>query len=249
MLNALIIDDKPANTETLQELISLYCSGIKVLDTASGVKSGYDAIINMKPDIVFLDIEMQDGTGFDLLRLFYSIPFYVIFTTAYNQYAVRAFRENALDYLLKPIDVEELQAAVHKAEERISLKSLNVNLEKYFQGKISHSPLKISLPSSEGYIFLDSNDILRCEASGSYSKVYLKNGERILISMHLGACEERLPGNVFFRVHQSHIVNLNYIKKYYKGRGGRLELTDGSIVEVAVSKKERFLDLMKQKHI
>jgi len=241
MKKVVLVDDKTTNMLLLKNLISEHCPSLLIAATASKLDEAYESISRHRPDIVFLDVEMPDGSGFDLLRRF-SPPFFeVIFTTAYSRYAVEAFREHALGYLLKPIRIDELQQAVQRAEQQIELRQSGSRLLQYLERQEQAGVLsKIRLPSLEGYIFVNPQDIFRCEASGSYTTFYLAGGEKILISMRLKACEEMLPAT-FFRVHHSHIVNLSYIRKYVKGRGGQVLLLDGSEVDVAANRKEAFL--------
>jgi len=245
LLNAVIIDDKPANIDTLRSLVTGYCPEVTIAGTATNVDDGQSAIHKHKPHVVFLDIEMPGGNGFDLLRRFGTLPFEVIFTTAYDQYAIQAFREHALDYLLKPIDIDVLRQAVQKARNQIELKQVNEKLVKYLQQLPVSAANKISLPTQDGYLFINPSDIIRCEASGSYSHFHMADGRKILVSMRLKECEEILPSGVFFRIHHSHIINLQCVNVYVRGRGGYVTMHDGSKVEVSVSKKEEFLESMK----
>ena len=246
MLPAHIIDDKPANIQTLQQLLANYCPQVTVTGTATNIEDGYAGIVTLQPSMVFLDIEMPGGTGFDLLRKFKQISFEVIFITAYNQYAVQAFRENALDYLLKPIDIAALQEAIYKAEQQIGLKQTNQNLAKYLEQTQTPACAKISIPVQDGYLFINSDDIIRCEASGSYSWFYMAGGKKIMVSMRLKECEDLLPAYCFYRVHNSHIINLQHIARYVRGRGGYILMQDDSTVDVAASRKDAFLDMMKK---
>jgi two-component system LytT family response regulator len=246
MLTAIIVDDKKANIETLGLLVRNYCPVLEISGTATFVEDAYTLINKVRPDIVFLDIEMTDGTGFDLLHKFDELFFEVIFTTAYNQYAVQAFREKALDYLLKPVDIAALQDAVGKAEKQIKLKQANTNLIQYLKQSKLPTVDKISIPTLDGFLFISYQEIIRCEASGSYTNFYLSDGRKVIASMRLKECEDILPDRVFFRVHHSHIVNLNFVSKYVRGRGGYLLLQDGSTADVAVARKDSFLQAMKQ---
>ncbi len=240
-MKSLIIDDKSANIDTLSKLLGLYCPQVQVCGTAGNVEDGYKAIQELRPALVFLDIEMPNGNGFDLLKKFNTLSFEVIFTTAYNQYAVQAFRENVLDYLLKPIDIDILQQAVVKAEHRIIQKQTNEYLVRYMQTLQPTHNNRISIPVLDGYLFLNCQDIIRCEASDSYCFFFTTDGKKILASMRLKECETLLPSNQFFRVHHSHIINLQYMVRYIRGRGGSVVMQDKSIVEVAASKKDAFL--------
>jgi two-component system LytT family response regulator len=247
MLPALLIDDTPANILILRQLLAGYCPQVQVIGQATNIEEGYRAICTLQPALVFLDIEMPGGGGFDLLRKFSAINFEVIFVTAYNHYAVQAFREHALAYLLKPIDIEALQQAVARAEKLISLQQTHEQLAKYLQQlqPPAKANTKVSLPVQDGYLFLDSSDIIRCQGSGSYSWLYLKSGKKLMISMRLKECGDVLPSDHFFRVHNSHIININYVSRYVKGRGGYVVLQDETAVEVAVSRKDEFLELIR----
>lgn len=245
MIKTIIIDDKAANITTLSKLLQLYCPQINVCATAEDIQEGYNTIIKFQPALIFLDIEMPDGSGFELLRKFELLNFEVIFTTAYNQYAIQAFRENALDYLLKPIDIDNLQRAVAKADVQINLKHRNTHIEQYMQKQQVPPAGKISIPVLDGYLFINYEDIVRCEASGSYSHFFMSDGKKLLVSMRLKECEDLLPRELFFRIHHSHIINLRFIARYIKGRGGYVLMEDKSMVEVAASKKEAFLEHMK----
>lgn len=241
MLNAVIIDDKAANIDLLHAFLTSYCPQVTVASAALNVEDGHALISKLKPSLVFLDIELGDGSGFDLLRKFKQINFEVIFTTAYNQYAVQAFRENALDYLLKPIDIDLLQQAVAKAEKQIGLKITNEKIQSILQFPTVVAGGKISVPVQNGYLFISPGDIYYCEASGSYTHIYMKTGKKILVSLRLKECEEMLPAAGFFRVHHSYLVNTQYIAEYIKGRGGFIVMENGAKIEVAVSRKDLFL--------
>ena len=248
MLTSVIIDDKPANVNLLKQLLNTYCPRIEVTGTANNIADGYSCINTLQPDVIFLDIEMPNGSGFELLHKFKDISFEVIFTTAYNQYAIQAFRENALDYLLKPIDIDALQQAVIKAEKISKLKQTNERLTRYLQQAQTPAGTKIGLPVQDGYLYLNYQDIIRCEASGSYTNIFTADGKKIMVSMRLKECEELLPEKAFFRVHHSHVVNLQYITRYVRGRGGYVLMQDNVMVEVAASKKDAFLEIMRQQH-
>jgi len=238
MLNAIIIDDKIINAETLEIMLRQYCPTVTVVATATAIDEACLLIYQYRPDLIFLDIELYGGTGFDLLRKFKEIFFETIFTTAYDQYALQAFREQAVDYLLKPINIVFLQEAVSKAERQIRLKRQgNSHLMPAVSGKIS-------LPSQDGYLFVDPREIIRCEASGSYTVFHLAGGRKVMVSIRLKICESRLSSGLFCRIHHSHIININFVNKYFKGKGGYVVLTDGTEVEVSTSRKEAFLGMM-----
>lgn len=248
MIKTLIIDDDQANIKTLQKMVHLYCPQIELLGSATNIDDAYNLIRKEQPSLIFLDIEMPNGSGFDLLRKFGDITFDVIFTTAYDQYALEALRKNALDYLLKPIDIDALQQAVLKAEKKAALPQGNNYWEKVLQGLNLVANNKICIPVMDGMLFVNPREIVRCEASGSYSNFYMVNGKKLTTSLRLKECEELLPEQFFFRTHHSHIINLNYMSRYVKGRGGYIVMEDNSMVELATRKKDAFMDFVKKRY-
>lgn len=245
MINAIIVDDKYANVVTLQKMVELYCPSVSIKGSATRVPEALDIIRETVPDLVFLDIEMPGHNGFSLLEQSEPDSFETIFTTAYDQYAIRAFKTQALDYLLKPIDIIELQQAVQKAGRQIELKrtgELVENMGMQPAGSLN----KACLPTLEGYVFVDYEDIIRCEASGSYSYIHLADKRKLLVSMRLKECGEMLSQFSFMRVHHSHIVNLHYVERYVRGRGGSLWLKDGTMIDVSNNRKEAFLAAMRR---
>ncbi|MEX0967505.1 MAG: LytTR family DNA-binding domain-containing protein [Bacteroidia bacterium] len=242
MIKAIIIDDERKSGENLKALIEKYCKHLKVIATADSVESGIEAIANEKPQLVFLDIELNNGTGFDILSSLDSTDFEVIFTTAFEQYALKAIKFAAVDYLLKPIDVEELTAAVFKAEERLNHREANKNFEVLMQNlKSASSNHKIALPTTQGLTFVPVSHILRCEADGSYTWFYFKDGRKLIVSKKIKEYEELLSAYGFYRVHHSHLVNMEEIEKYVRGDGGYVVMTDGTMVDVSKRKREHFL--------
>jgi len=254
MLNAIIVEDERNTQELLKSYLEEYCEDVAVLAMAQGVKTAIAAIEAHKPDLVFLDIELMDGDGFQVLEHFGTVPFDVIFTTAYNQYALRAFKFSATDYLLKPIDIEELQEAVKRvAEKRDTLKKAqsegalgldNVHLQALVQnlrGAATSTFRKIVLPTNNGFTVCEPSDIVRCEADRNYTYIFLKDKRKILVSKTIKEYEEMLEDHDFFRIHQSHLINLHYLKNYIRGRGGAVELTDGTVIDVAARKKADFM--------
>jgi two-component system LytT family response regulator len=262
MLKSIIVEDERNTQELLKSYIEEYCEGVEVVAMAMGVQEAIRAIEAHTPDLVFLDIELSDGDGFQVLEHFDAIPFDVIFTTAYNQYAIRAFKFSATDYLLKPLDIEELQAAVQKVHDkrkptktdaatpaneegvqeaigldRLHLQTLIQNLHQAQQQRFR----KIVLPTTNGFTVVEPHDIVRCEADRNYTYIFLKDGRRVLVSRTIKDYEEMLEGFDFFRIHQSHLINLQYLKNYIRGRGGSVELTDGTMLDVAARKKADFM--------
>ena len=243
MIRAVIIDDEEEGRNTVNNILTQYCDAIHVVGQADGVSKGKELIISKQPDIVFLDIQMTDGTGFDLLEQLPKVEFRVIFVTAYDQYALKAIKYSALDYILKPIDPQQLIDAVNKFKVLESNFHIMAEQIKTLFGFKSGFE-KIALPTSEGLRFVRVEDIIRCESDNNYTNFFLKNGEKILVTKTLKDYEETLSDSNFIRIHQSHLINLNYVERYIKGEGGSVIMSDGSEVEVSRRRKEAFLDKM-----
>ena len=244
MIRIAIIDDEPDARHTLRTFLTELCPQVEIAGEADGVESGYRLIRQQKPHAVLLDISMNDGTGFDLLDRFSNPPFRVIFSTAFDEFALKAFKYSALDYLLKPIEPDELVRAIDKiGEDRMDEFSMKIsNIIK--TARTRHFE-KIGLSSQEGLVFLRLEDIVNLEADGNYTTFYLRNGEKHVVVRPLKEFEDLLPSEMFFRTHQSHIVNLNFIKKYLKEDGGYVILENGSKVIVARRRKDEFLELLR----
>jgi two-component system LytT family response regulator len=245
MKTAIIIDDEWKGRMALSQKLNDYCSDVRLIGEAENGEEGIKLIERLKPDIVFLDIEMPRMDGFDMLLRVPQKNFDVIFTTAYDQYAIKAIKYAAFDYLLKPIDIEELKIAVSKsnAQNRNTEKKLEV-LDQNLRGKALLN--KIAIPSIDGLLFFNITDIVHLEASNNYTSIYFINHPKLLASKTLKDFEDLLPADIFFRSHHSHLVNLNYIKRYIKGDGGQIELQDGTYVDVARRKKDEFLKVIGQ---
>ncbi|HEY2649753.1 MAG TPA: LytTR family DNA-binding domain-containing protein [Puia sp.] len=243
MINALIIEDEKHCSDNLLWLLNKYCPEVEVLGICKNADEGLEQIRASQPGLVFLDVEMPDKSGFDLLESISDIPFHIIFTTAFNQYAVRAIKFGALDYLLKPVDKDELRQAVDKftkQEKQISLNQLTALLS-HTQKKNDFSFQKIAFPTLHSYELVHLNDILVCESSSNYTNVRLTNGKTILVSKTLKEIEELLNMAPFFRVHNSWLVNLHYAIRYVKGDGGYLVLNNEMTVPVSRNKREDLL--------
>lgn len=250
MLKTIIIDDEKSGRDLLQLMLTKNCPQVEVIAQAQSVEQGVKAIEEHKPDLVFLDVELGDGTGFDVLTKLNDHNFSVVFVTAYNQYATRAFKYSALDYLLKPVDEPELIDAVKRVQDSQSDRDLKSQItrfmEQYKPSIAQNSPGKLGISSLDGYEFIDISTITRCEADGKYTTCYLTDGHRIVSSRSIKEFEEQLTDHNFFRVHHSYLINLKFIKKYYKGRGGYVIMNDEVSVPVAERKKEEFLNCLQR---
>lgn len=244
MIRAIIIDDEQHCIDRLENLITNnFDDALELKGSFQFVEEGVAAIKKLKPQLVFLDVEIKDKTGFDLLKQIAEINFEVIFTTAYDKYAVQAFKFSALDYLLKPVDVDDLRNAIKKLNERISQKELAQKFDTLFYNlkNVEGNSKRICVPHTNGLVFLQVNDILRCESEINYTKIFLKNKQKLIVAKTLKEFEEMLTGYNFFRIHNSHLINLNCIKTYNKGKGGSVTMEDGSEIEVSTRRKDEFL--------
>jgi two-component system LytT family response regulator len=246
MLRAVIVEDEKRSRETLIGLLKRHCKNLEIVGEAENVSTGVDIVTKEKPDVVFLDIQMPDGSGFKLLEQLNQVDFDVIFTTAYDQFAIKAIRFSALDYLLKPIVSDDLVNAVNKAEKkrmaRDSRKNIEVLLENMNRPP-AESP-KIVLSTSERINVVKIDDIVRCESDNYYTMFFFTNGKRLLVSKTLKEQEELLGEYNFIRPHKSHLVNVKYIKSYLKTKGGNILLEDGSEVPVSRRKKEYIMEII-----
>ncbi|GAC1388800.1 MAG: LytTR family DNA-binding domain-containing protein [Ginsengibacter sp.] len=242
MITALIIDDEQYCIDALVTDINKNCSNVQVLDTCNSAKEGILAIKKHKPQLVFLDVEMPWMNGFEMLEVLHEINFSIIFTTAFDKFAARAFRISAIDFLLKPVDPSDLIAAVHKAAEKIYTDAGNHNIQNLLNNIRKPTPLqKIALPSSDGYEFEQVSSILYCAAEGAYTKIVLKDKMPLLISKTLGDIEEILPSDTFLRIHHSTIVNLTAITHYSRTDGGYVVICTKEKLMVSKARKEALL--------
>jgi two-component system LytT family response regulator len=243
MIKAILVDDEIHCLDTLHILIGDYCPDVQIVAQCSSAKHALEAVDRHHPELVFLDIEMPVMNGFEFLEQFKEIRFAVIFTTSYDQYAIKAIRFSALDYLLKPIDPKELITAVRKVQvqphlpyaEQFEILMNHVNKkENRFQ--------KIALPTSDGFELIPADQVIKCEADDNYTHLYLKNNTRIVVCRTLKEMEEQLqPYTIFLRVHHSYLVNLNEVNRYIRGEGGYLIMSDHSTVNVSRSRKDALL--------
>lgn len=244
MYKAVIVDDELDAIDAIKLILHEHCSEIQVVGTAQSVKRGIEVINETNPEIVFLDIEMPPGNGFDLLEKMPNRQFNVIFVTAYNQYAIKAFKYSAIDYILKPIDIDDLinsvekvkniQASQDKVEEKINLLLENIKTDK---------PDKIALSTSDGIEFVQIKEIIQIQAEGSYSTLKLLDQSKLVVSKNLGEFESLLEDHPFYRPHQSHLINLNHVRKVTR-QGNEIIMDDGSVAFLSRRKKNQFLELM-----
>lgn len=241
---AIIVDDEKRQQDLLAKRLEDYFPEIELVSRCYSVDEGILAVVKHEPELVFLDVEMPEKDGFDFLASFKSIQFSVIFTTSHADYAMRAFRVSALDYLLKPFSVEQLREAIDKFKAKHNLNLDKVLLKNLTENRNTHYTLeqKVALPTSQGYSFVRFGDIMRIEALTNGALFFLISKDQIIVSRGMKECEDLLPSNYFVRVHKSHIVNIHHVKRYNKGDGGTLVMDDGVSVEVSRRKKDEFLE-------
>lgn len=244
MLKAIIIEDEPNNAQALSQMLTEFCEGVVVLGIADNVKEGVRLIKAHTPDVVFSDIELPGENGFALLEYFEDISFEIVFTTAYDQYAVKAFEFSAVDYLLKPIQIKQLRLAIEKVKEKRELTSLQNKYQELSDNLVKPRPTRLGLPTMEGLVFVNVDDIIRCEGENNYTTFFFVNGTKILVSRTLLEYEKVLEGANFFRAHRSHLVNLMRVKKLIRTRVNQLVMEDNSVVEVSVRKRDALLETL-----
>lgn len=243
-ITSILVDDEQASRETLMTILNRYCPEVQILAQAANMQEAYEQIHKFKPKLVFLDIEMPQGNAFTLLDKFDEISFNIVFTTAYKQYALEAIKVEALDYLLKPISINEVIQAVEKTKKkmRIPLKKNEIaQMSSSLQQAQQANPY-LAISVSNGYEMILRDDIVRCEANESYTFLILKGGVKKIISKRLGDLESILAANDFFRIHHSHIVNRKHIKNYVRGEGGTVITDDDQEIPVSRRKKTEFLE-------
>lgn len=248
-IKAIIIDDEERARTSLQSLLNQYCPSVKVVEQCSNVPDGVLAINKHRPQLVFLDIEMPEYSGFELLSFFRDIDFEIVFVTAFNEYALKAFEVAAIDYVLKPVDIDKLKLAVEKVEKKLNAYDMQHRLEVLKDSLKTDQFNKIALPVSEGLLFVDTNEIVYLEADGAYTEVWLKNGSKIVVSKKLKFFEDVLENKAnFFRSHRSYIVNINFIKRYSKSDNSLL-LDNGKSVVISRDRKLEFENQLKSNNV
>jgi len=242
-LTAVLIDDESSSRNSLRQKLVTHCPDITIVAECESGEDGIKAIQSHDPDIVFLDVEMPRMNGFVMLQQLEQRSFELIFTTAYDHYAISAIRFSALDYLVKPIEIKTLKEAVERAKEKIQTDLPNQRIETLLHNLIDEKNLhnRIAIPSLEGLQFIDIIDIIYLEAESNYSFIYLQNATRITVSKTLKDFEELLPSHTFIRIHHSYIINKNHVRKYLKGEGGQVLMSNGKLLDVARRKKEDFM--------
>jgi two-component system LytT family response regulator len=244
MKKVLIIDDEKRIRDFVKRMIDSFNLDVEVFTDGENVETGIESINRIQPDIVFLDIQMPDGTGFDLLNRVKDKKFELIFITAFQEYAIMAIKFSALDYILKPIDDEELKTALQNAIDTVDFKKEDSQFEALSHNLQTNQKRKLVLKTQESVHVVDLSEIIRCEADKNYTFFYLNNGKKILVSRTLKDFETLLSSHGFFRVQQSHLINLEYIERYDKHEGGSVIMRDGSSVPLSPAKKDQFFSML-----
>ncbi len=237
-MRALIVDDELYARKALALKLQKYCPEVEVLDLIDSAATAITAIHVNSPDLLFLDIEMPGEGGFAMLETLGAFDCNIVFVTAFEQYALRAIKHSALDYLLKPVNPQDLQAAVAKAQRLLEPRPAKKREHEYLPIR------KLVLPTEQGFEFVRIMDIIRCRAEGNYTRLLLKNAEDLVVSRNLGEIESLIANDNFYRIHMSHLINLVFVKKYLRGRGGEVEMIDGSRVQVSSRRRDAFLSFI-----
>ena len=251
MIKAILIDDDQNLREGMKGLLERFAPNIKIIGEADSVATGIEVMDTLKPQVVFLDIQLNDGTGFDILEQLAAkngaIKSNIVFITAHEQYAIKAFRFSALDFLLKPVDPDELQKVIVKIESVLEKTNDYAHIDLLLENirKKVDNFKRIALSTSDGIHLFDISDIIRCESEDNYTKFYIKNNKPVMISKTLKEYEELLTEHGFERIHQSHLINLSYLKSYIKNDGGYVIMADNSNIPIAQSKKDKLQELIK----
>jgi two-component system, LytTR family, response regulator len=251
MIKAVIIDDEPLARELIVELMASCASDVEVVGQGGDVAGGLRLIRELQPDLLLLDVQLLDGTSFDLLRQLDHFNYKIIFITAFEEYAIQAFRFSAIDFILKPVDPDDLREAIRKARQAMARESLDVRLQALFQNleSIGSDKRKIVLRTSTNYYLLNLSDIIRCQSDKNYTHFFTVDHEEIIVSKTLKEYEELLEDFNFIRIHQSHLVNLNHIRRYDKSDGGQVVMSDNSRLPVSFRKKEELMKFFERLHV
>jgi two-component system, LytTR family, response regulator len=244
-LKTVIVDDEPDAVSFIQSIIREYCPVLELTGAANDALEGIELIRDKNPDLVLLDVEMPHGSGFDLLAQFPDKNFDVVFITAFNHYAIKAIKFSAVDYILKPININEFIVAIEKVAEKRSTSVLPVrSYDVLFENLSMAVPSRLAIPTSDGMEYLNTKDIIRIEADRSYSWFHLTGKRKILVSKNLKEYQDLLIDRNFFRSHNSHLINLDHVKRYIRSDGGSIEMADGSMIPISRTKRDVFLQQM-----
>ena len=248
MLKTIIVDDEKHCSDRVAKLLSVYENQFEIVAVFSDIKSAFEGICQYKPEVVFLDIQIHDMTGFDLLRKFDRIDFDVVFTTAYEDYAIKAIRFSAFDYLLKPIDSDDFAQTIKRLTDKSRVIDSTKNYDMLLQNlaHLKNNTKRIVIQTQTETLLINVQDIIRCESDINYTTIYLNTKKTIVVSKTLKDFESLLTPYNFFRVHNSHLINLEYMKSYDKGKGGYVHLSDNTVVEVSVRRKEDLMQKLSQ---
>lgn len=244
MIRTLIVEDEPGNIRMLKKLVGAYCPQIEIVGEAGTVDTAFELIKKSDPELVFLDIEMPGGNAFTLLDRLKPLNFEIIFISAYDNYTMKAIKYSALDYILKPVNIEELINAVNKVSEKVNAQQMQQRIENLLGnvGASKKSPQSLAVPANFGYEFIVVNNIIRCEASGKYTFFYMNDGRKIISVKNLKEYEALLSPDIFFRIHHAHLINIHFIKRYHKSKG-IVEMEDSIKIPLAARRRKEFLSL------
>jgi two-component system, LytTR family, response regulator len=248
MIRCVLIDDESNSLEMMEWLLKTYCPQVHIEAMCNAASKGIEAINQFRPDVVFLDIEMPHMNGFDMLEQFDKLFFDVVFCTAYDQFAIKAFKYSALNYLLKPVDPEDLKETIRRIEAKHAVPSKE-QIDLLFQNlkqNAKQTTQRIALTTGDGMIFVPTHDILYCQAESNYTSVVLAGGKKILVSKVLKDIDEALSGSDFFRIHNSYLVNLNHISRYVRGDGRYVVMQDGTTVGISRSRRQEFMEMFEK---
>lgn len=243
MVRTVLVDDEVASIRVLKNLLLAHCPEVELIGEADSVQSAFKIITSGSPDLVLLDIGLNNESAFDLLYQLNKIEFQIIFITASDHHAIQAIKFSAVDYLLKPADATDLQKAIRKVAKRSHEKEVLENLKALQENiqALQVTDQKMAVPTMKGFSFIVIKDILYLEANGGCTKIYLSTGEQLITTRIIKEYEELLPANIFYRVHSAHIINLNRVQNYQKGRGGSVRMENGTLIEVAFRRRDDFL--------
>lgn len=246
MIKALLVDDDESNLSGLSEKLRKHCPQVSIVGQCNSAQDGIRAIEELHPDILFLDIEMPLMNGFVMLQQLQYRDFELIFVTAYDHYAIKAIRYSALDYLVKPVEIEDLKAAVSSAEANRKNRSSHLQVELLLEHLQKKGPQRITIPTSDGLRFINIDDIIYLEASDNYTTIFTSTNQKFLVSRTLKDFEDILPSETFLRIHHSSIINKNFVEKYIRGEGGQVVMRNGNVLDVSKRKKSIFLQAIGQ---